>query len=135
MASSRQNKDGIRAVRKAAEKEMSKRLARVGAVMVSETRRLINRSNRDGTMPSLAGEPPKKVSGTLQRNQRFEVRKSARGLTLRFGSNTAYQRRLELGFAGSDAAGRAVVQQPRPHLRVALANKRQEAKSIIRGSG
>lgn len=133
MAMVRTNPKGIRATTAAAERELTRRFSRAGSVLVSETRRLINRSNRTGRNPSVAGEPPKKVTGTLQRGQRFEVRKRGRELFLRFGSNVKYQRRLELGFVGVDSRGRVYNQGARPHLRTALGNKRSEVKRIMRG--
>lgn len=128
MATVKRNKQGIQQAQRLAEKEMRRRMARAGSVLVSETKRLINRSNYTGDAPSAPGEPPKKVTGYLQTQQRFEVRGEGKDLALRYGSNVVYQRALELGYVGENR-----VLEPRPHLRVALANKRREVRRIMRG--
>lgn len=88
-----------------------------------EVQRAINRGNADGSDPSAPGEPPKKVTARLFQSIATDKRESPLEITGVVGTNVEYARRLELGFVGTDSAGRVVDQAPRPFLRPTLASK------------
>lgn len=88
-----------------------------------------------GLDPSREGEPPKVLEGELRRNIRGEVRRidslRIEGVLI---AATKYARRLELGFHGTDRAGRRVNQGPRPYLRPAIVEERGKlAGRLARG--
>lgn len=85
-----------------------------------QVQRSINRGNATGADPSKPGEPPKKVSARLFQSIATDKRESPMEITGLVGTNVEYARRLELGFVGTDSAGRTIDQAPRPFLRPAL---------------
>lgn len=129
------------AVVAAARAEMILRLRRAGQAVVDETKRLLNRSQpttsgadgkrRRGLSPSLPGEPPKRLEGTLINSIRPRLLEFPHELVLQVGTPVIYGRRLELGFVGTDTKGRNVKQAPRPYLRKALANMRNVIPQIL----
>lgn len=101
-----------------------------------EVQRSINRGNADGLSPSAPGEPPKKVSTRLFQSIATQVERDDRAIVGRIGTNVEYARRLELGFTGTDSAGRTVDQAERPFLRPALRNNRDALNRLVaRGGG
>lgn len=89
---------------------------------------------RVGLEPSLPDEPPKKVTGRLADSITHAVKRSPVQIVGRVGSNVEYARRLELGFVGTDSAGRSVNQQPRPYLRnTVVENAKQVIKILQKG--
>lgn len=96
-----------------------------------QVQRKINRGNADGTDPSSPGEPPKKVSGRLFQSIATGKEVSEREIVGRVGSNVKYARRQEMGFVGTDAAGRQVSQAPRPYFRPSLAENLAKLGKII----
>lgn len=73
-----------------------------------------------GLNPSRPGEPPKVLYGRLLQSITHEVVRDGHTITARVGTNVIYGRRLELGFVGTDGAGRNVSFAPRPYLRPSL---------------
>lgn len=106
-----------------------------------EVRKSINRGQRTrvsgrsviGLDPSAPGEPPKRLTGRLIQSIATKVTKSRTMIKGTYGSNLAYARRLELGFAGTDAAGRNVRQAPRPYLRAAFVKNKKTVARILSG--
>jgi len=98
-----------------------------------EAKEMVSRGNIGGDNPSLPGEPPKTVSGTLRANISHAVVRSADTITGSVGvrENVAYARRLELGFVGTDSLGRNYDQAPRPFLRPALLRSRDKIVELI----
>lgn len=87
-----------------------------------------------GLDPSKPGEPPHVLSGRLRQSTTHQVEVGSNYVRGRVGTNVEYARRLELGFTGTDAAGRNVNQAPRPFLRPTLAEERAEIlRRIVRG--
>lgn len=87
-----------------------------------------------GLDPSKPGEPPHVLSGRLRQSITHQVEVGSNYVRGRVGTNVEYARRLELGFTGTDAAGRNVNQAPRPFLRPTLAEERTEIlRRIVRG--
>src|SRR5690606_2259671 len=87
-----------------------------------------------GLDPSKPGEPPHVLSGRLRQSITHQVEVGSNYVRGRVGTNVEYARRLELGFIGTDAAGRNVNQAPRPFLRPTLAEERAEIlRRIVRG--
>jgi len=98
-----------------------------------EAKQMVSRGNIHGDAPSLPGEPPKVVSGTLRANISHQVVRSADTIAGFVGvhENVAYARRLELGFVGTDSLGRNYDQAPRPFLRPALLRSRDKIVELI----
>jgi hypothetical protein len=99
----------------------------------SEAKREVSRGNIHGDNPSLPGEPPKVVSGTMRANISHQVVRNADTISGFIGvrENVAYARRLELGFVGTDSLGRTYDQAPRPFLRPALLRSRDKIVELI----
>ena len=98
---------------------------------------LVSRGNVKGTSPSAPGEPPKVVTGTLRSNIATEKRREGKNIVgvlgVRRGPANKYARRLELGFVGTDRAGRNINQAARPYLRpTILKNKRAILQRLVR---
>lgn len=129
-------------VRQAAGNEMFRRIERASVIVESEVVRLISRGqphrisrggHRIGLEPSAPGEPPKVLEGRLRASITHAVFAQGNEIVGRVGTNVEYARRLELGFVGTDAAGRSINQAPRPFLRAGLRNKLQQVKREIGG--
>lgn len=88
---------------------------------------------RVGMAPSMPGEPPKKVTGRLADSITGRTEVNGDGVVGLVGTNVEYARRLELGFVGTDAAGRSVNQQPRPYLRNTGIENRAKIIDILNG--
>lgn len=69
---------------------------------------------------SAPGESPAVLNGFLRASITSEVKVSEREVTGYVGSKLKYARRMELGFVGTDSAGRTYDQAPRPYLRPAI---------------
>lgn len=94
--------------------------ANAGAVVVREAK--IN-SGRGGE------EFPHRITGNLMRSIK-EIRKTSTDdkCEVQVGSAMDYALRLEYGFNGTDSLGRRYHQAPRPYLRPALDEHKDEAK-------
>lgn len=95
---------------------------------------LVDVPNPTGLTPSAEGEPPRKVTGELQRN--IDGLVVTEGTTVRGFVIAAvpYARRLEFGFVGVDSIGRVYNQGPRPYMRPALdALKGDIVKNVAKG--
>jgi hypothetical protein len=113
-------------VRTRARALVSRNLDVAGLFLRDEIKRDINRGNIRGTDPSAPGEPPKKVSGELFRSVvAHPVEARGTMLVKRVGAGKVYARRLELGFVGTDKAGRRVSQAARPFVRPAIRRNRR----------
>jgi hypothetical protein len=120
------------AVTKLATGVIEKRMARAVIIVRDQVKVLINRGNKDGTNPSAPGEPPKKVSGRLQKSIASRVTKDSNGNVVGLvGSNVPYEPRLELGFSGTDSLGRTYHQLPRPAFRPALEMQKSTIRQIL----
>ncbi len=69
-----------------------------------------------GKNPSLPGEPPKKVTGELQRSIAWATESDTSSVALQVGMNLPYGRYLE---EGTSKDGKPLM-APRPYLRVTL---------------
>lgn len=107
-----------------------KNMRAVGVFAVGEVKKLINENQPsrptksgdsvtyvDPSTASVAPNPPKRLSHALIRSVATETVVRPRSVVTRFGTNTPYGRRLELGYFGTDAKGRNIAQAERPHLR------------------
>lgn len=140
-----------RAVVQALLKMVEPRLAKTGAHLVKETRALFRpqpttrtSSNGEplgytvGLDPSKEGEAPKRLDGGLHRSISYRIKRSNLQRILLYGvpktSEAApYAARLEFGFVGTDARGRNINQGPRPYLRRAVSEQRDNIKNILGG--
>lgn len=104
-------------VKKSTKDEVVRRMAKVTILVRDTVKRKINRGNPRGNDPSLVGEPPKKVTARLFDSITQEVQVEGDDVIGRVGTNVVYARRLELGFHGTDSAGRVINQGPRPYFR------------------
>lgn len=85
-----------------------------------------------GLAPSSPGDPPKTLSGRLKQSFEIEVIRKTSSVIGRVGTDVEYDPRLEFGFVGTDAAGRKVSQEPRPHVKPAFdETKRLAAKALV----
>jgi hypothetical protein len=124
-------------------RELERRMARVGALIETDSKRLAGRSQERvrtksgrfrGLAPSLPGEPPKIVSGVLRNSIAHQVIPfdgSVVRAILFVLRNVKYARRLELGFQGVDSAGRNVSQAPRPFLRPTILRNHARIRAIL----
>lgn len=81
------------------------------------------------------GGPPGVVTGSLRRSVTHKPNDTADEVSEKIGANMEYARRLELGFAGTDKAGRNINQGPRPSLRPAVYDHKVEIlKAYIQGA-
>lgn len=72
-------------------------------------------------------------TGTLRRSIHTEIVEStAERARATVGTDLPYARRIEYGFSGADRLGRVYHQAPRPYLRPALAERRDEAVREMR---
>lgn len=115
----------------AALKESEVRMRQATQVVVGNVKRLINRGNPTGKNPSKPGEPPKKVTARLFNSITDEVIRTEDQVIGAVGTNVEYGRRLELGFTGTDSAGRIVDQEPRPYLRPGLSMSQGKVAKIL----
>jgi len=107
---------------------------RAGLLAVGSVKNLINRGNADGKNPSAPGEPPKKVSARLFQSITHKLERLPGRRIVKIGTNVKYARRLELGFYGTDAAGRTIRQAPRPFLRPGVRRRREQYRILIRNA-
>lgn len=99
-----------------------------------QIRRRVNVSNRSGRTPSRPGEPPRKVSGRLQRSIAKDVYYYVDRVVGRVGSNVRYARPLEEGWSGVDVRGRRRTLLARPYLVSTLERERDRLmRLVIRG--
>lgn len=92
-----------------------------------------NQPKRVGLSPSLPGDPPKVLTAELLQSINYRVERHDQSVIGYIGANTEYARRLELGFVGTDAAGRRINQKPRPYLRRGVKEERKEIIRILEG--
>ncbi|MER0443018.1 hypothetical protein ABR738_00255 [Streptomyces sp. Edi4] len=75
---------------------------------------------------SASGRPgPNVITGAYRASWQVDVRTRRGGATATVGTFAPQARRLELGFTGTDARGRAYAQPPFPHVAPALAQIQQ----------
>lgn len=119
---------------------LSRNMAQAALYLKGEVRKSINRSqpfrrtakgDLVGLDPSKPGEPPKKLSSILADSIATDQRESPLEITGVVGTNVDYAKRLELGFTGTDSAGRVVDQAPRPFLRPALEASAKVIRQIL----
>ena len=79
------------------------------------------------------GKIRKPVKGTKSSDGVLEPKAGIGEFVGAVGTNVEYARRLELGFVGTDKAGRTVNQKPRPHLIPAY--ERNRLKILARFGG
>jgi hypothetical protein len=105
------------------------------AVLVVQ-RAVKEKINVGGTaaFPSMEGEPPHKVSTRLFQSIVTKVYTAGSLVIGLVGSKVIYARRLELGFVGTDRAGRNVQQGPRPYLRPAFRESSEAVKRELGGT-
>lgn len=84
-----------------------------------------------GLNPSVPPNPPHVLTGRLRQSIAWEVEATSTEVIGRVGTNVVYARRLELGFVGTDAAGRNINQEPRPYLRPSLHENRAEILRLL----
>lgn len=100
-------------------------------------KKMVSRGNVGGDNPSLPGEPPKVVTGTLRANIGSEVRVEGKSVVGVLGVKKSpaddYARRLELGFTGTDSLGRTYNQRPRPFLVPTIMDNKRRILEIMRG--
>lgn len=111
--------DGI-AVAEAMEEATVDLVSRVATEIQKGIKYALNRKNNlDGNNPSLPGEPPAKVTGTLGRSWTTSAKRAKRyggRVVLRLGTNANYARPLEFGSKKRNLA-------PRPYVRPVLASR------------
>ena len=129
-------------VKRAIRADMIRRVERASSAVESEVVRLVSRGQptrisrsgaRVGLDPSLPGEPPKVVEGAMRAGIFHRVIVEPQTVRGQIVNPAPQARRLELGFFGVDSLGRNISQEERPHLRPALANKRQIIKRELTG--
>jgi hypothetical protein len=120
-------------VQGAAQRSMIVKMNR--AVLVVQ-RAVKEKINVGGTaaFPSMEGEPPHKVSTRLFQSIVTKVYTAGSLVIGLVGSKVIYARRLELGFVGTDRAGRNVQQGPRPYLRPAFRESSEAVKRELGGT-
>ena len=87
-----------------------------------EIKRSLRIGNKDGTSPSAAGDPPRRVTGRLSGSIAHEV--DRKKLIGRVGTNVLYAKFLELGTRKMAA---------RPFIRLGLENARHAIARILAG--
>lgn len=84
--------------------------------------------------PHVGGDKPNVVTGTLRRSIRHD-RPEHVGLAevvTRVYPSTVYARRVELGFTGTDSAGRSYSQPPYPYFTPAVEDNYERLEAIAR---
>lgn len=120
-----------KAVIAAARAESKKNVMRAVIYARDQCKILLNKGG--GGSPSPPGEPPHKQSADLFRSITGEVIDTPKGVNGAIGTNMPYGRRLELGFHGTDSMGRAYEQEPRPYLKPAVVNNKEQIRKILKG--
>ena len=84
--------------------------------------------------PHTGGSQPNVVTGTLRRSIGHDGIHSEGigGASARVGPRTIYARRVELGFTGTDAAGRTFNQPGYPYFVPAVRDTRDQVEAIAR---
>lgn len=109
--------------------------------IVAETAALVEntaKKNFEGShakgAPHVGGDKPNVVSGSLRRSIRHSpiVRDGATGAMTRVGPTMVYGRRVELGFVGTDSAGRSYNQPPYPYFTPAVKATQAASQEIAR---
>lgn len=109
---------------------MEKRLRRAAEFLVGQIRKALNQPYPPASRP---GQPPHKRTGILASSIAYEIHRAGDRITATVGSHVAYARRLELGFVGTDAAGRNYNQAPRPFIRPTTKANAAAILAILRG--
>ena len=116
--------------------EVGKRVDAAGRFVWGEARKIVSRAqpvkiygkgagrSRKGLKPSLAGEPPKKVTGALRLSITKEFDRSA--MAVQVGTRLPYGKYLELG---TRPRGKGKGLRPRPWLRPTLVNHQAEIRA------
>ena len=124
-----------REVERIVQKQMTVNMTQAMLYAEGQAKKLVSRGNRGGGNPSKPFDPPKVVTGTLRSNIGYEV--SIKGgevvgaLGVKKGPANEYAKRLELGFVGTDSAGRRIDQKPRPFLRPTINDNMNQLKKIL----
>lgn len=124
-ATTRQLERGMTLAMLAVQATAVKKLSTGQAVRRSKSGRLV------GLGPSTPPDPPHVLTGRLRQSITQEVTVEPNAVVGRVGTNVVYARRLELGFVGTDAAGRNINQAPRPYLRPSLDENRTEILRLL----
>lgn len=98
------------------DRQLLQDLDEAGAIVADRAKALVS----SPASPSAPGQPPARVSGALVASIGHDVVVFVDGPHALVFAGTAYARRLELGFFGTDSLGRRYAQAPRPYLRPAL---------------
>lgn len=101
-----------------------------GAIVANRAKSLVA---IPGPPHSAPGEPPRRISGVLQASIDYRVLTKGALIRVAIFAGTPYARRLEFGFIGMDRLGRLYSQAPRPYLRPALIDSREEIVGALRG--
>ena len=112
-----------------------------GEAVRSEAVRLIEDTEKSGIVyrrrgvehqASAPGEPPASDTGHLVNS--IESNPNADDISTTVAAKTVYAARMEFGFVGTDSIGRKYDQAPRPFLRPALANVKDQLVGLVVGS-
>jgi hypothetical protein len=105
-------------------RDLSAHLARAGAKAGARAFRIVTHHGlrlQARVKANSAGRPgPRIVTGDYNRSHGLEVGLEGGAATARVGTDKPQGRRLELGFRGTDSAGRTYNQPPFPHYGPAL---------------
>ena len=115
----------------AALKITEERMGTAVTFLQGDIKRSLNVGNPGGKNPSAPGQPPRKVTARLFNSIFGKVIRDGSQIIGVVGTNVIYGRRLELGFAGKDSAGRNYNQAPRPFIRPAFTRNRDRIKRIL----
>lgn len=111
------------------EKELDKALltaTAAGAAVVAREAAINSRAGGEGGV-RVNDDFPMLQTGNLKRSiTLLEQKKKAGQVEIKVGSDMDYARRLELGFSDTDSKGRVYHQRPRPFLRPALDEHKDE---------
>jgi HK97 gp10 family phage protein len=112
-------------------------VARFGRLSDVASTKALERAVLAGAQPILneAKRRTPYITGTLRRSLHAEITSSSRHrVDAAVGTDVAYARRIELGFAGRDSRGRVFHQPPQPYLRPAFDTKRDAAIEAMTGA-
>lgn len=116
---------------------LNKTMARVAFYLEGVVKSSLVNSSNGGRTPSSPGQAPHVLTGALRSSITGKVVNGSGHVSsiygVSVGTASAYAKRLELGFYGTDSKGRKYNQAPRPFLKPAYQNNRRKIKQIIRG--
>jgi hypothetical protein len=116
---------------------LTQRMTTIVIKMVAFVKTSFGPSNMDGTNPSEPGQPPNIGTGTLRNNIGFSISGTSDEVVGVYGvlkgPASDYALRLELGFYGTDGAGRTYSMEARPYLKPAFNKNKQNIIKWIQG--